>query len=129
MNIMKLGVVKEKDGESRVAIVPSSLRKLNKIGFDVLVESGAGSSSHHLDSEYEDAGAKITDRQTALDSEVWSGIGHAGGSSSDNSYVPMTFTWCDHPNTTSAVEYRVQSLTNSSSSTVYTYRLQYMTLW
>ena len=67
--------------------------------------------------------------QTALDSEVWSGIGHPGGSSSDNSYVPMTFTWCDHPNTTSAVEYRLQSLTSSSSSTVYTYRLQYMTLW
>ena len=72
---MKLGVVKEKDGESRVAIVPSSLRKLNKIGFDVLVESGAGASSHHLDSEYEDAGAKITDRQTALDSDIVISIG------------------------------------------------------
>ncbi len=72
---MKLGVVKEKDGESRVAIVPSSLRKLNKIGFDVFVESGAGFLSHHLDSEYEEAGAKITDRVTALNSDIVVSIG------------------------------------------------------
>ena len=68
-------MVKEKDGESRVAIVPSSLRKLNKIGFDVFVESGAGFLSHHLDSEYEEAGAKITDRVTALNSDIVVSIG------------------------------------------------------
>mgnify|MGYP000045901464 CR=1 FL=1 len=32
---MKLGVLKEPEGETRVAIVPTSLRKLNKAGFEV----------------------------------------------------------------------------------------------
>jgi len=72
---MKLGVLREKDGESRVAIVPSSLRKLSKIGFEVFVESGAGLSSHHLDSEYTDAGAIVTDRETALSSDIIISIG------------------------------------------------------
>ena len=66
--------------------------------------------------------------QTALGG-FWSGIAHSGGANTNQSYVPMTFTWCDHPNTTSAVEYRIQSLTSSASSSVYTYRDQHMTLW
>jgi len=72
---MKLGVVKEADDEARVAIVPSSMKKLSKSGFEVLVESGAGSSSHHLDSEYEAAGATVTDRDTALGADIVISIG------------------------------------------------------
>ena len=67
--------------------------------------------------------------QTALDTEVWSGLAHSGGAGhGGQAFMPMTFSWCDHPNTTSAVEYRLQNRTTSSSSTVYTYRLQYITL-
>ena len=39
---MKLGVLKEPEGETRVAIVPTSLKKLQKAGFEVVIESGAG---------------------------------------------------------------------------------------
>tara|TARA_B110000116_G_scaffold270404_1_gene288354 strand:- start:668 stop:1831 length:1164 start_codon:yes stop_codon:yes gene_type:complete len=72
---MKLGVVKEADGESRVAIVPGSIKKLNKMGFEVLVESGAGLSSHHRDSEYTEAGATVSDRATALSADIVISIG------------------------------------------------------
>jgi NAD(P) transhydrogenase subunit alpha len=72
---MKLGVLKEADGETRVAIVPGSIKKLNKIGFTVLVESGAGQSSHHRDSEYTEAGATVTDRATALSADIVISIG------------------------------------------------------
>ena len=39
---MRLGVPKEPDNETRVAIVPSSLKKLMKAGFEVFLEKGAG---------------------------------------------------------------------------------------
>ena len=50
---MRLGVLKEPEGETRVAIVPKSLRKLSKSGFEVIVESNAGIAANHYDSEYE----------------------------------------------------------------------------
>ena len=50
---MRLGVLKEPKGENRVSIVPSSIKKLAKHGFEVLVESGAGQLAHHSDREYE----------------------------------------------------------------------------
>ena len=46
---MKLGILVESGGETRVAIVPNSVSKLIKLGFEVLVESGSGDSAHHPD--------------------------------------------------------------------------------
>ena len=63
---MRLGVPKEPDNETRVAIVPSSLKKLLKAGFEVLVEKGAGISANYLDAEYENAGAKVVPRNEVL---------------------------------------------------------------
>ena len=37
------------------------MSKLTKPGFKVLIEKGAGSSSHFSDAEYEAAGAKVVD--------------------------------------------------------------------
>ena len=42
------------------------MSKLIKPGFSVLVEKGAGSSSHFSDADYEAAGAKVVDAE-----EVW----------------------------------------------------------
>ena len=40
---MRLGVPKEKnDNETRVSVVPMSIPKLAKLGFDIVVEKGAG---------------------------------------------------------------------------------------
>ena len=38
---MRLGVLKESGDERRVSIVPGSLKKLEKMGFEVFIESGA----------------------------------------------------------------------------------------
>jgi len=63
---MKLGVLKEPQGETRVAIVPASLKKLLKAGFEVVVESGAGTAANYHDSDYEAAGATVGTRDEAL---------------------------------------------------------------
>lgn len=52
--------------EKRVAATPESVSKLVKPGFNVLIEKGAGSSSHFSDAEYASAGAKIVEAD-----EVW----------------------------------------------------------
>jgi len=67
---MLLGVITEPDGENRVAIVPNSIKKLKKLGFEVLVESGAGVNAHHSDLQYSNAGATICDRTTALSADI-----------------------------------------------------------
>jgi NAD(P) transhydrogenase subunit alpha len=63
---MQIGVPKEPENESRVAIVPGSMKKLIKAGFEVLVEKGAGSKANYSDSQYEESGAKIVSRKEAL---------------------------------------------------------------
>ena len=63
---MRLGVLKEPEGEDRVAIVPKSLRKLGKAGFEIVIESGAGIAANHLDAEYTDSGATVGSRSDAL---------------------------------------------------------------
>ena len=63
---MKIGVLKEPDNESRVGLVPSSLRKLKKSGFEVLVETGAGISANYHDDEYTSAGATVGSREDVL---------------------------------------------------------------
>ena len=65
----KIGIPKEiHPGEKRVAATPQTILKLKKLGFDVLVESGAGHGINAANSEYREAGATIVD--TA--SELWS---------------------------------------------------------
>jgi len=72
---MKLGVLVESGDETRVAIVPNSVPKLTKQGFEVLVESGSGLSAHHADSEYEAKGATIATREQVLQSNLLVCIG------------------------------------------------------
>ncbi|MBX2886744.1 MAG: Re/Si-specific NAD(P)(+) transhydrogenase subunit alpha, partial [Granulosicoccus sp.] len=57
---MKFGVPKESFiGEDRVAMTPNSARLLIKLGYDCLIESGAGEGSRFSDKEYMDAGASV----------------------------------------------------------------------
>ena len=52
---MRLGVPKERNNnETRVSVVPMSIPKLAKLGFDIVIEKGAGEKSGYLDSEYEE---------------------------------------------------------------------------
>ncbi len=63
---MKLGVPKEPEGETRVGIVPSSMKKLSRAGFEVYIEEGAGIAANYHDQEYIDAGAHVVTRAEAL---------------------------------------------------------------
>ena len=45
--------------EKRVATVPEVVEKLIKLGFDVLVEAGAGDGANFSDEAYQAAGARI----------------------------------------------------------------------
>ena len=71
---MRIGIIKEFEAENRVSIVPSSVKKLSKIGYEVYVETEAGISSNHSDQEYEEYGAIVTDRQQVSQSEIISSI-------------------------------------------------------
>ncbi len=56
---MKIGVPREiAEGENRVGLVPETVGRLVKDGFEVLVEAGAG-RDYNLDAHYEEAGARI----------------------------------------------------------------------
>ena len=64
---MKIAVPKEViPGERRVALIPNTIDKLVKGGFEVLIEKGAGEGSHYSDKAYEEAGAKIVDSPKEL---------------------------------------------------------------
>jgi len=65
---MLLFVPKETDPiETRVALVPESVRKLAGVGIEIAVESGLGVTSGHADEAYTEAGATVrTDRAAAL---------------------------------------------------------------
>ncbi|QDU33462.1 NAD(P) transhydrogenase subunit alpha part 1 [Poriferisphaera corsica] len=56
---MKVGVPRQREHESRISIIPAVVKKLVKLGCDVIVESGAGQYAHHLDADYQAAGATI----------------------------------------------------------------------
>ncbi|NHN54839.1 Re/Si-specific NAD(P)(+) transhydrogenase subunit alpha [Calidifontibacter sp. DB0510] len=59
---MIVGVVKEAaPGETRVAATPSTVRQLLDLGYDVVVEPGAGEQSSFADQAYADAGARLGD--------------------------------------------------------------------
>ena len=57
---MIVGVPKESfPGERRVALVPAVIPSLLKVGFEVVVESGAGAGAGYPDAEYAGKGGKI----------------------------------------------------------------------
>jgi len=59
---MIIGVLRDPDpGERRVAATPATVVVLTKLGYDVVVEPGAGARSAFSDEAYADAGAVIGD--------------------------------------------------------------------
>jgi len=70
---MKIGVPKEiHDGEKRVATTPDVAKQLIKLGFEVLVESGAGEGSSLSDAAYTEAGVTVVEGPKAVwdDSDI-----------------------------------------------------------
>ncbi len=68
---MKIAVPKEiRPGERRVAITPEAVAKLIKLGFEVLVESGAGDGAAFDNPLYVQAGARIVEGTRELWAEA-----------------------------------------------------------
>jgi len=63
-----VGVIKETyEGERRVALTPQAAAQLVKAGYDVVVESGAGTAAGYPDNGYSNVGCRvIPDRESVL---------------------------------------------------------------
>ena len=64
---MQIGIPRESlAGETRVAATPNTVEQLKKLGFDVVVESGAGALASFDDAAYVAAGASV-----AASADIW----------------------------------------------------------
>src|SRR3954468_22958937 len=68
---MRIGVPGEsRPRETRVAATPSTVAALRRLGYEVLVSSGAGRASSFADDAYEDAGARVVPEAEAWAADV-----------------------------------------------------------
>ena len=64
---MKIGVISaDSASESRVALTPDAVKKLRKLGFEVVIQSGAGQAAYYADALYQAAGADIANSSTEV---------------------------------------------------------------
>lgn len=68
---MKIGIPKEvHENERRVAVTPQVATQLQKLGFTVAIEAGAGASANYTDAEYREASVEIIDGAKQLWAEA-----------------------------------------------------------
>lgn len=68
---MRIAVpIEIKPGEARIALTPDLAGKLVQQGFDVVVQSGAGSKSGFTDAAFQAAGASVISQQVTTDADV-----------------------------------------------------------
>ena len=63
---MIIGILKEPDCDSRVALLPDNVKVLVDLKAEVIVEKGAGSRAFYNDQNYVDLGAKVKARKDIL---------------------------------------------------------------
>jgi NAD(P) transhydrogenase subunit alpha len=100
---MKVGIPKEiYPHERRVAAVPETVHKIRKLGYDVVIEAGAGDASSVADAVYVEAGATIAPNAAALYAEadvvlkVRQPVATAGGHEADllkEGATLISFVW------------------------------------
>ncbi len=71
-NQLYIGIPKETDPfENRITLRPEAVQILVKNGHNIIVESGAGDGSKHLDSDYSEAGATIvSSKKEVYDTDI-----------------------------------------------------------
>lgn len=68
---MRIGIPGEiQDNENRVAATPDTVGKLQKLGYDIVIESGAGQKASFDDAAYIEAGAQIAERLDVWGSDI-----------------------------------------------------------
>jgi NAD(P) transhydrogenase subunit alpha len=74
-----IGVVRDpQPGETRVAATPATVAQLRALGYDVLVESGAGAAASLADDAYLDQGARIGTAAEAWAADIVFGVNAPG---------------------------------------------------
>ncbi|MUG31185.1 Re/Si-specific NAD(P)(+) transhydrogenase subunit alpha [Psychrobacter sanguinis] len=64
---MIIGTIQAKQAfEGRVAITPDAVKKLTKLGHEVMIESGAGQHAYYDDTAYTNAGARVASESEVL---------------------------------------------------------------
>lgn len=71
---MTIGLLKEPDGENRVALLPESVKALVALKAEIIVESQAGAKAFSPDALYTDAEAKVSQRKDVLSADLVLGI-------------------------------------------------------
>ncbi|QKJ20814.1 Re/Si-specific NAD(P)(+) transhydrogenase subunit alpha [Microbacterium hominis] len=61
----RIGIVAERPGENRVSATPQTVAKILALGYEVVVETGAGAASTFPDHAYADAGAGVVSKEEA----------------------------------------------------------------
>jgi len=56
---MRIGILKEKDDDNRVALLPDNVLTLKNLGLTVLVEKSAGNGAFFSNEKYKEAGAEV----------------------------------------------------------------------
>lgn len=74
----RIGIVSEGDGENRVAATPQTAGKLLALGYEVVVETGAGARAAFPDAVYRDAGAEVVDAAAAWGADIVLGVNAPG---------------------------------------------------
>lgn len=69
-HMTRIGVVTEQGSETRVAATPATVKQLIGLGYEVVVESGAGAKSSFPDAAYVDAGASVVPHAEAWSSAI-----------------------------------------------------------
>ena len=68
---MRIAVPKEiREGEKRVALVPDIINKLTRLGYEVSIESGAGTHSQATDEDFKSVGASVVNGDVLKDADV-----------------------------------------------------------
>jgi NAD(P) transhydrogenase subunit alpha len=62
--------LERKEGEKRVALVPDIINKLTRLGYEVVIESGAGDNSQGTDAAYASAGASIVKGDVIANADI-----------------------------------------------------------
>jgi H+-translocating NAD(P) transhydrogenase subunit alpha len=68
--VSQIGVVAEQQSESRVAATPETVKVIRSLGFEVVVEKGAGAKASFPDEAYIEAGAKVVAGAAAWKSDI-----------------------------------------------------------
>lgn len=113
---MTIGLLKEPEGEHRVALLPESVKTLVDLKTTVMVEGDAGASAYSTDEDYQAVGASTTNRQSVLQADLIIGINPPDQEEIDQLKPGQTLLCIFQPLSNKPLVERLQSLKVTSFS-------------